>query len=238
MADSVPASDTKAGEAEAEAEVEAKTAASSATTLSSYQRGDPANSTLCVHQQLSLTNATAPRFPEFVFVIGERKFINPPPGNRHWGVSKSVKLRSWNTALFGGGNPFAQSVCSLFATSKIVYLEAIPVFFRLKECIRLRRLSIELTRFTNNIARYPHCPAKPLGIRELLKLRGIRELEVNNAMPNSPTWFAWLHSSVLAFENAIQVLKEPRTKAQLTRPDEKDHAQGELVFGKVDASAA
>ena len=160
-------------------------------------------------------------FPD-VFVTGERKFINPPPGNGHWGVSKSVKLRSWNTALFGGGNPFAQSVCNLFATSKIVYLEAIPVFFRLndfrfdtvdhlhiflssigtearrkitsisfayeghapakaikllKECIRLRRLSIELTRFTNNIARYPHCLAKSLGIRELLKLRGIRELD-------------------------------------------------------------
>ena len=61
---------------------------------------------------------------------------------------------------------------------------------------------------------------------------------VNNAMPNSPTWFAWLHSSVPAFENAIQVLKEPHTKAQLTRQDEKDHAQGEPVLGKMDASAA
>ena len=79
-----------------------------------------------------------------------------------------------------------------------------------------RSLSIELIYSTHQIALYPHPLTNIRGIREKLRIRDTKDLEIVNFTPQF-VWLPFVHSTVPAFETDLQVHKEPRKKATLTR---------------------
>ncbi|KAL6716254.1 hypothetical protein ACLMJK_005820 [Lecanora helva] len=176
---------------------------------------------------------------------------------------------------------FDKSLLNLWSTSKLVYQESIPIFFRLnhfhfgnfdylhtflshvgitsrrniisisfeyggrspvpaikllRECIGLKKLTIYLT-WSTEACRYgtdsSNVP-KLFGLADLLKIRGISELEV---VPHAYRENIGNHSLLCrkAFEEALQVLKQPHKPAWLTRQYKKDYPQGNerMVFGKA-----
>lgn len=108
----------------------------------------------------------------------------------------------------------------------------------LKECVGLRRLSIELIQDT--LSHVPFSKSfeyqllKLHGLGDLLKIRGIEELEITVAGPSFQD-SAELRDAIPAFRETLQVLKQPHPTAQLKRQEKKDYPQtlGRTVFGKA-----
>lgn len=115
----------------------------------------------------------------------------------------------------------------------------------LKECVGLRNLRIEIDLWSLGTLSYSSCwyekddlpgLAKMHGMGNLLKIRGIKDLEMvfhgdldryrEDILPRE------------AMKAALEVLKKPRKAAQLTRQERKDYPEpvGRTVFGKANVT--
>ncbi|KAL8959580.1 MAG: hypothetical protein Q9193_003585 [Seirophora villosa] len=150
--------------------------------------------------------------------------------------------------------------CRIFRVSKTIYAEAMPIYFgcntfafvsldilsvlnKLKPDFRrsIRSLSINFWGLTP--AKTIRCwkneflpLLKAHGVNDLLKLRGIEELKVENASHYAMEDFikGWE-----AFVGALQVLKQPRNAVTLRRQDRKDYPPEKAkrtVFGKTNVT--
>ncbi|KAL8840388.1 MAG: hypothetical protein Q9176_003881 [Flavoplaca citrina] len=110
----------------------------------------------------------------------------------------------------------------------------------LRGCVSLRDLTISFTRSTLHEfgLRMPESLKRLPGLGDLLKVRGIQELQiiVPLALPYSRYYSFNGEVSPESFIKDLQVLKLPRSAASLRRQDEKDfppEKAGRTVFGKA-----
>ncbi|KAL8892244.1 MAG: hypothetical protein Q9192_005641 [Flavoplaca navasiana] len=110
----------------------------------------------------------------------------------------------------------------------------------LQGCVSLRDLTISFTRYTLHEfgLRMPESLQRLPGLGDLLKVRGIQELQiiVPSALPYSRYYSFNDEVSPESFIKDLQVLKLPRSAASLRRQDEKDFPPGKAkrtVFGKA-----
>ena len=113
----------------------------------------------------------------------------------------------------------------------------------LATCVGLRRLRITIS--TISLAsirpilwrRGEASLTRINGFRDLLRLRGLAELEVciEEGVYTDPNYANRLCGGTQVFVDALQVLKKPRGKGQLTRQEKKDYPQkaSRTVFGKA-----
>lgn len=107
----------------------------------------------------------------------------------------------------------------------------------LQGCISLRKLSLRVGYRTIRCWKNEFLPLlKAHGVNDLLKLRGIEELKVENASHYAMEDFikGWE-----AFVGALQVLKQPRNAVTLRRQDKKDYPPQKAkrtVFGKTNVT--
>ncbi|KAK4696619.1 hypothetical protein P7C71_g1335, partial [Lecanoromycetidae sp. Uapishka_2] len=116
-------------------------------------------------------------------------------------------------------------------------------FKLLKECVGLRRLTIELQQ--SSIGTIPWVAKsmgyqlmKIYGLADLLKIRGLQEVEVELGQPTLIPLLRNFDEELVLFKEALQVLKQPHTAAQLTRQEKKDypHGVGRTIFGKANVT--
>ncbi|KAL9038459.1 MAG: hypothetical protein Q9180_003123 [Flavoplaca navasiana] len=110
----------------------------------------------------------------------------------------------------------------------------------LQGCVSLRDLTISFTRYTLHAfgLRMPESLKRLPGLGNLLKVRGIQELQiiVPSALPYSRYYSFNDEVSPESFIEDLQVLKLPRSAASLRRQDEKDFPPEKArrtVFGKA-----
>ncbi|KAL9632102.1 MAG: hypothetical protein Q9164_005521 [Protoblastenia rupestris] len=115
----------------------------------------------------------------------------------------------------------------------------------LASCIGLRRLDITFTR--QSLRYYWHARNAQMvlsslmempGLKDLLKIRGIERLTLMKDPSGFGEWESDPFSDWPEFVQALQVLKKPHTKAQLTRQYNKDFPQktSRTTFGRANVS--
>ena len=115
----------------------------------------------------------------------------------------------------------------------------------LKECIGLRCLTIEFDRYSLGHIPYnaktfmnPFKLGKLHGLQGLLKIRGIKELDVIMEMAFTSNW-SGVADQIDDFRESLQVLKLPRPAAQLLRQEKKDYPEKlgrRTVFGQANVT--
>lgn len=112
----------------------------------------------------------------------------------------------------------------------------------LRQFVGLNYLTIEISGLTLDIIPHPYawsppCLMKANGLAGLLKIRGIKELEIIQSPTVAPN-LTFLADSIPAFKEALQVLKQPHKPALLTRQEKKDYPQSRwrTVFGKANVN--
>ncbi|KAL8669760.1 MAG: hypothetical protein Q9168_005665 [Polycauliona sp. 1 TL-2023] len=134
---------------------------------------------------------------------------------------------------------YRRSIRSLsFETSGFAPARSIKL---LHGCTSLQTLKIHLSLdlvFDDYGLRSPHAIRRLPGLSDLLKLRGIREVEVVEPANLHPIYFAALRRRVDpdALTQQLQVLKRPKSAAMVRRQDDKDYPPEKAkrtVFGKA-----
>ncbi len=103
-------------------------------------------------------------------------------------------------------------------------------FKLLKECVGLRRLTLELSQ--SSIGTIPWV-SKSAGFKlmkiyrlsDLLKVRGLTEVEVELGTPEIDGFIRSFDDEWVVFKKTLQVLKQPHSAAQLKRQEKKDYPQ-------------
>ena len=112
----------------------------------------------------------------------------------------------------------------------------------LRQCVGLRQLTIQISTMTYFIIPYDDrrrnsSQLKVWGMNDLLKIRGITELEVFERTASYP-YHCRFTEQIPAFEKTLQILKQPHKAAQLTRQMNKDYPQSKAkpVRGKTNVT--
>ena len=104
----------------------------------------------------------------------------------------------------------------------------------LKECVGLRRLTILITFTTIYLIQGIYKLTRLHGCTDLLKVRGIEELEII-VREDASTHPLFNDKMVREFREALQIVKKPYPPAHFTRQEKKYYPQssGRTVFGKA-----
>ena len=171
-----------------------------------------------------------------------------------WTVSKATRQESlpvffrYNRFHFGSVDYLSNFLSCISAISRrsifsvsFTYQGQAPAraMRSLRQCVGLRRLTIQISYWTCGL-----CPLKDQighsglmklwGMNDLLKIRGITELEVFEKPALYP-YYCRFAEQIPAFEKTLQILKMPHKAAQLTRQMNKDYPQSKAkpVRGKT-----
>ena len=188
-----------------------------------------------------------------------RKIISQRVVPQLFGTSRDVYHESapiyfrYNVFDFGSLDSVASFVNSLPAISRRAITSVVVDYngYRpamatkaLTTCLGLQHLRIHFTSSSVPLIRRWYIPGnrsweRLFGLKDLLRIRGIKELEVTRSEPSNdflglePHFQDWQ-----AFTKVLQVLKEPHTKQQLTRQSKKDFPQKATreVFGRTNVA--
>ena len=176
--------------------------------------------------------------------------------NTSRGIRQEAKPIYFGCNLFRFSNlNQVPQIISAFDTESRRSIRSLSMVFRggapakawnaLASCIGLRRLDITFTRQSLrcywdawNLQMVSSSLMEMPGLKDLLKIRGIERLTLMKNLSGFVEWKSDPFRDWPEFVQALQVLKKPHTKAQLTRQYDKDFPQkaSRTTFGRASVS--